>query len=113
MDRELIVNDPTIKEVHYCNRLDECSLVVDVVDGIAPVPNLILQHSFDIRVFAYDGNATLYEQVFEVEARTKPSDYAYTETEVKSYEYLEKRITEIEENGASTEAINKAVEHYL
>lgn len=81
LNRQLIVADSTIKEVHYCNRTDDCSLVVDVKDGLADVPNLILQQSFDIRVFAYDGNATRYEQVFKVKPRTKPADYIYTETE--------------------------------
>ena len=107
LDRELIVNDPTIKEVHYCNRTDECSLVVDVVDGIAPVPNLILQHSFDVRVFAYDGNATRYEQVFKVKPRTKPADYVYTETEIKTYKQLEARIDEIEKNGISGDVVTE------
>lgn len=113
LDRELIVNDSTIKEVHYCNRTDDCSLVVEVKNGIAPVPNQILQHSFDVRVFAYDGSATLHEQVFKVKPRTKPSDYVYTETEVKSYEYLDAKLTEIERQGFSEETVSKAVNNYL
>lgn len=113
LDRELIVDDLTIKEVHYCNRTDECSLVVDVIDGIAPVPNLILQKSFDVRVFAYDGSATRYDAVFKVKPRTKPSDYVYTETEIKTYENLEKRLDEIEEKGFSQEVIESALDEVL
>ena len=52
IDRQVIVDDPTIKEVHFCNRTDECSLVVPVEDGIANVPNLILQSSYKVRVFS-------------------------------------------------------------
>lgn len=88
IDRQIIVSDPTIKEVHFCNRTDDCSLVVEVVDGAANVPNIILQKSFDVRVFGYDGKATLHEATFKVKARTQPADYVYTETVVKSIEEI-------------------------
>lgn len=92
LDRQIEVEDATITEVHFCNRTDDCSLVVEVVDGVANVPNVILQKSFNVRVFGYDGKATRYDKVFEVKARSKPSDYVYTETEVKRWEDLEKRV---------------------
>jgi hypothetical protein len=86
LDRQVIVEDSSVKEVHFCNRTDECSLVVEVVDGLANVPNILLQSSFDIRVFGYDGKATLHDKIFKVKPRTKPADYVYTETVVKSIE---------------------------
>jgi hypothetical protein len=99
IDRQVIVKDPSITEVHFCNRTDDCSLVVEVKeeDGlrIANVPNILLQSSFDIRVFGYDGKATMHDKVFKVKARTKPADYVYTETEIKNFEELEKQIAEI------------------
>lgn len=88
IDRQLIVSDPTITEVHFCNRTDVCSLVVEVVDGVANVPNKLLQSGFDVRVFGYDGKATMHEATFKVKARTQPADYVYTETAVKSIEEL-------------------------
>lgn len=88
LDRQIAVEDSSIVEVHFCNRTDECSLVVDVIDGIANVPNIILQNSFDVRVFGYDGKATLHEKTFKVRPRTQPSDYVYTETAIKSIEEL-------------------------
>lgn len=113
IDRQIIVEDSTITEVHFCNRTDECSLVVEVVNGLANVPNVILQKSFDFRVFGYDGKATRYDDTFKVKARTKPTDYVYTEVEIKRYEDLNKRIDEIEKNGVSEEVITNAVEDYL
>lgn len=113
LDRQIIVEDESIVEVHFCNRTDDCSLVVEVKDGLAAVPNAILQRSFDVRVFGYDGKATRYDEVFSVKARSKPSDYVYTETEIKRYEDLSKRIEEIEKNGVSEETINNAVNEYL
>ena len=101
LDRQIAVEDNSIVEVHFCNRTDDCSLVVDVVDGIANVPNILLQSSFDVRVFGYDGKATLHDEVFKVKPRTRPADYVYTETEIRNYEELEARIAEIEQNGIS------------
>ena len=113
LDRQVIVDDPSIVEVHFCNRTEDVSLVVAVVDGLANVPNILLQSSFDMRVFGYDGKATRYDAVFKVKAKTKPSDYVYTETEIKSYEYLENKIREIEEQGWSDEIVEKSVTEYM
>ena len=113
LDRQIIVDDPSIVEVHFCNRTEDVSLVVEVVDGLANVPNILLQSSFDMRVFGYDGKATRYDAVFKVKAKTKPSDYVYTETEIKSYEYLENKIREIEEQGWSNEIVEKSVTEYM
>lgn len=113
LNRQIYVEDKNLEVVHFCNRTDECSLTVEVVNGVANVPNILLQDSFDIKVFAYDENTTWYEQVFKVKARTKPDDYVYTETEVLCYEALEKRIDEIEKNGISEETVTNAVNKYL
>lgn len=102
IDRQVIVSDPSIVEVHFCNRTDECSLVVEVKEEngirVANVPNILLQSSFDIRVFGYDGKATLHDKIFKVKPRTRPADYVYTETEVLSvqelaYKYVQEAIT--------------------
>ena len=34
INQKLIVEDATIKEVHFCNRSNECALTVEVKDGI-------------------------------------------------------------------------------
>ena len=100
IDRQIIVSDPTIKEVHFCNRTDNCSLVVPVEDGVANVPNKLLQSGYAIRVFGYDGKATLHEATYEVKARTRPADYVYTEEQEYTIEYyLAKAIDEAKANG--------------
>lgn len=116
LDRQVIVNDPSIVEVHFCNRTDECSLVTKVIEGKADVPNILLQSSFDLRVFGYDGKATLHEKTFKVKARTQPADYVYEETEVLQWGSISRRMDELEEEipnivhevaqGAVQEAIN-------
>lgn len=100
LDRKIIVDDPAITEVHFCNKTDDCSLVVEVYElggnRVANVPNILLQENWDIRVYGYCGECyTKTAARFKVVGRTKPADYVYTETEVKSWETMEKRCEEV------------------
>lgn len=101
LDRKIIVSDPAIDEVHFCNKTDDCSLVVKVYElngqRVANVPNILLQSNWDIRVYGYCGSCyTKQAARFKVVGRTKPADYIYTETEVRTLDYLESRLDEIE-----------------
>lgn len=102
LNRKVIVSDTTICEVHFCNRTSDCSLVVEPywLDGVfvADIPNILLQDSRPIRVYAYcDDEYTLTEQQFTVKSRTKPTDYVYTQTEVITIQGVERRIDKLEE----------------
>lgn len=113
LDRYIIVNDAKICEVHFCNRTSDCSLVVEVKDGLAAIPNILLQDARPIRAYAYcDDKYTLTESQFTVKSRTKPSDYVYTETEIKSYDELDARLTHLEDNieGVISDEVNKYME---
>ena len=89
LDRYIIVNDPTICEVHFCNRTADCSLVVEVKDGLAAIPNILLQDARPIRAYAFcDDKYTITEQQFSVKSRTQPSDYVYTETDVVRWDVI-------------------------
>ena len=116
-DQKLIVNDASIKEVHFCNRTDDCALVVEVyeLDGarVVNVPNVLLQYDWRIRAYAYTGNSTKVEASFTIYPRSKPADYVYTETEVKNYAALEERVKNIEDNGVSQEIIEAAINDYF
>ena len=117
LDRKLIVEDASINEVHFGNRTDNISLVCEVyeLDGmrVADVPNILLQENWRINVYAYDINYTKYDAAFDVVKRSKPADYVYTETEIKNYDDLLKRVEQLENNGISDEAVAAAVEKYL
>lgn len=117
LDRKLIVEDASITEVHFCNRTDECAIPVETYkeDGktLVNVPNILLQDSWRINVYAYDKNYTKHAERFDVVARSKPDDYVYTETEIKSWEELAERVEQIEQNGISDAAVEQAVEKYL
>ena len=109
IDRKLIVEDESIKEVHFCNKTDSCSLIVESYkeDGLtlANVPNILLQNDFKINVYGYDGKATKHSAVFKVNTRSKPSDYIYTETELKEYNAFADDVEQLKED---TEALEQA-----
>lgn len=93
LNRKLIVRDKSIKQVHFCNKTDDCSLVVNTYqDGevtLADVPNILLTQDWRINVYGYDDLYTKYSACFKVKSRTKPADYVYTESEVMRWQDLE------------------------
>lgn len=111
INRQLIVEDTTITEVHFCNRTNNCSLVVEVKDGLVDVPNILLQEIRPIRVYAYVGDGyTKVEETFEIKPKSKPDVYVYTETDIKSYEAYDERLKALEEGGSlDTEQLEKDI----
>ena len=93
----------TVEEVHFqhCNASD--ALVVEIYEEegrkLTKIPNILLQSSAPIKAWLTDGERTICGQILTVIQRAKPDDYVYTETEVKRYETLEKRIEELEKGG--------------
>ena len=107
LNRKLIVSDDTVTELHFCNKTGDCSLVVEVKDGLADVPNILLQTDWTINVYAYCGGCYTKEHAtFKVNRRTKPDDYVYTETEIKRWDVLTERVDAIADDLAVT---NEAV----
>lgn len=118
LNQKLTVFDDSITEVHFCNKTEDCALVCEVYNGedgarVVNVPNILLQYNRCIRVYGVAADHTEHYARFDVISRSKPADYVYTETEVKTWDEFNDRLTYLEENGTSVEAINKAVEDYL
>ena len=99
--QQLVVQDDECGEVHFCNGTSDQSLVVEIrtlEDGtrVADVPNILLQRAITINAYLYQvtesGEQTIRLHRFRVMPRTKPTDYVYTETEVKTWERLEEEI---------------------
>lgn len=117
LNQKLIVGDDSITEVHFCNKSDDCALVCEVhnytgVFRVVDVPNILLQASRDIRVYGVAADHTEHYARFAVVGRSKPADYVYTETEIKTFSTLEQRMDELEAS-VSVEGVAKAVEDYL
>lgn len=104
-NRKLIISNPEVDEVHFCNRTGDCSLVCAVYDfegfRVADVPNILLQTAWPIKAYAFcEGCYTQDSAVFKVIARTQPTDYVYEETQVVSInQVVEDALTVAKESG--------------
>ena len=103
-DRKIIVDDKTIKEVHFANCLCPTAKVCEVyeLDGllVVDVPNVLLTEYMDIRVWGYDGGMTKHNATFEVVRKPKPDDYIYTETECRTFDAIIAQTNTIIEQNA-------------
>ena len=92
------------EEIHFAHRKDKKALVMTAIEIdsviVAEVPNLLLQRAGFIQVYHFisdkKGNRTINRDELKVLKREKPDDYLYEESEIWSWEYLDKRITELE-----------------
>lgn len=98
LNQKVIVSDPKITEVHFSNKTGANALVCEVYElegvRVADVPNILLQEDWKLKVYAYNADHTETSDCFKVITRAKPADYVYTETEVRTWEELNKKIEE-------------------
>lgn len=83
-------------EVHFASPGDDHgAYVVELTDGEAAVPNVLLTMAGVINVYVYPADRTVFAATLPVMAREKPDDYIYTETEVLSYRKLADEIGDL------------------
>ena len=83
-------------EVHFASPGDDHgAYVVELTDGEAAVPNILLTIAGVINVYVYPADRTVFAAALPVMAREKPDDYIYTETEVLSYKTLDEKIGDL------------------
>ena len=108
--------DADCSQVHFSNKVFGRSIDVDVVDGTAIIPDVLLQTDKDLNVWAFVGTAkngyTKISKTFKVNRRNKPSDYVFTPTEQITLAELSGRLDRIEES-QDPDAIKNAVDDYL
>ena len=107
INQRIIITDIEIdqiegQEIHFSSDVDTDTTaqvtIPYVENGIvyAPVPNILLTISGTIHIYLYVSNGTEahteVHKAVKVVAREKPSDYVYTETEVKTWEELNERL---------------------
>lgn len=113
--RKLTV-DADCSQVHFSNKIFGRSIDVNVVDGVAIIPDVLLQTDKDLNVWAFVGTAengyTKISKTFKVNRRNKPADYVFTPPDQTSLEEIKERIDALEEK-QDPDAIKNAVEDYL
>ena len=101
LNQRLVIDNPSIIEVHYTNALTSPALVCEVYEEnairYANVPNILLQTDWTIKAYGCCDDYVIEAETFIVNTREKPADYVYTETEIKTFTDLEKRIEYIDE----------------
>ena len=77
--------DADCSQVHFSNKVFGRSIDVDVVDGVAIIPDVLLQTDKELNVWAFVGTAengyTKISKTFRVNRRNKPADYVFTPVE--------------------------------
>ena len=113
--RKLTV-DADCSQIHFSNKVFGRSIDVDVVDGVAIIPDVLLQTDKDLTAWAFVGTAengyTKISRVFKVNRRNKPAGYVFTPLEQTTLAVLIARLDAIEES-QDPDAIKNAVEEYL
>ena len=113
--RKLTV-DAECSQVHFSNKVFGRSIDVDVVDGIAIIPDILLQTDKDLNVWAFVGTAengyTKISKAFKVNRRNKPADYVFTPHDQTTLGEIVQRLEELEAM-QDPDAIRDAVDEYL
>ena len=77
--------DADCSQVHFSNKVFGRSIDVDVSDGVAIIPDILLQTDKELNVWAFVGTAengyTKISKTFKVNRRNKPADYVFTPIE--------------------------------
>ena len=114
--RTLTVLDTDCSQVHFRKNVFDRSIDVDVVNGVAIIPDVLLQTDKDLIVWAFSGTAengyTKISKTFKVNRRNKPADYVFTPPDQTSLEEIKERVSYLE-SMQDPGAIKNAVEDYL
>ena len=99
LNRKIIVTGyEGVAEVHFASPGDDHgAYVVELKDGEAEIPNILLTMAGTINVYVYPADRTVFATALWVMAREKPDDYVYTETEVLDWRTLDEKIGDLAE----------------
>lgn len=109
--------DADCSQVHFSNKVFGRSIDVDVIGGVAIIPDILLQTDKDLNVWAFVGTAengyTKISKTFKVNRRNKPADYVFTPAEQMTLHTIQSQIGDLadlttEAKGTLVAAINEA-----
>lgn len=105
-----------LTQIHMSVSSYGTSLDVDVVDGIAKIPDILLQKGEDLNVWGFfeteESGFTKIHKKIRVNRRNKPADYIYTPQEQTTLQKIKDQLDELKKN-QDPDAIKNAVEDYL
>ena len=93
--------DADCSQVHFSNKVFGRSIDVDVVDGTAIIPDILLQTDKDLNVWAFVGTAengyTKISKTLKVNLRNKPADYVFTPTDQITLQTIQSQIGDLDD----------------
>lgn len=100
--RRVLVDDSSVKQVHYQNKCFGRSVDVDVGDdGTAIIPDELLQDWHPLTAYAYvtddAGGYTKVQVDFAVHKRAKPANYVYTPTDQMTLQMIQRQIGDLDD----------------
>ena len=111
--------DADCSQVHFSNKVFGRSIDVDVVDGVAIIPDVLLQTDNDLNIWAFAGTAengyTKISKTFTVNRRNKPADYVFTPADQMTLHTIQSQIGDLsdlttEAKDTLVAAINEAAQ---
>ena len=92
--------DTDCSQVHFSNNVFGRAIDVNVADGVAIIPDVLLQTDKDLNVWAFSGTAgngyTKISKTFKVNRRNKPADYVFTPVEQTTINQLKSDLANLE-----------------
>ena len=92
--------DTDCSQVHFSNKVFGRSIDVNVANGAAIIPDILLQTDNDLNVWAFSGTAengyTKISKTFKVNRRNKPADYVFTPVEQTTINQLKSDLANLE-----------------
>ena len=102
--------------VHFSNLIYGNAITVSVIDGVAKIPDELLQTGADLICWCFVGDPengyTKLTKTFEVNKKPKPNDYVFTPTDQITIKDLIRRVEDAEEY-VSPESINTRIDDAL
>lgn len=97
-DITITITEPeNVPEVHF--KWGGKAVPLSVTDQQVAIPPELMQLPHGIVFWAYTPDHTMDMAKIPLETRPKPSDYAYTPTEIRIWEQLDERIKALEDGG--------------
>lgn len=115
--RKVVVDDNTIKQVHFQGVGFGRTIDVDVENGVAAIPDKLLQVCLPLTLYAWSGSTengyTKIWQTFNVHRRNKPADYVFTPSDQLTMAKLQEQIGDLDNlqttaKDSLVDAINEA-----
>ena len=112
--RRTVTVDASIAEVHFAISGDAQALVVVPDNGVADVPNILLQRTRYLDVWTFYDEKTIETVRFTITPRAKPMDYIYEPTHIQTIEELTKEVkAAIEESAKAAKFASDTAEGLL